>query len=112
MEEKVLCDSWMTISQDPICGAEKEGGTYFRGLARTFMIVGNSGPTILRVIGMMFLLRRDGQASNKSATFLRCKGACANSAIERHRCCVHGKTSCVCFPCKCIIYLLDSHPYV
>jgi hypothetical protein len=66
MEEKVLCDSWMTISQDPICGAEKEGGTYCRGLARTSMIVGNSGPTILRVIGMMFLFRRDGQASNKS----------------------------------------------
>jgi hypothetical protein len=32
-EDKCICEAWVTISQDPICGAEQKGGIYWRKFA-------------------------------------------------------------------------------
>ena len=36
LEDKMLCDAWMDISQDPICGAEQKGTAYWRKVANYF----------------------------------------------------------------------------
>jgi hypothetical protein len=35
-EDIMLCHSWLFISQDPICGAEKKGQAYWRKIAQEF----------------------------------------------------------------------------
>jgi hypothetical protein len=35
-EDKVLCEAWLEISTDPICGAEKKGFNYWRKVGKFF----------------------------------------------------------------------------
>jgi hypothetical protein len=35
-EDKVLCEAWLEISTDPICGAEQKGFNYWRKLGKFF----------------------------------------------------------------------------
>jgi hypothetical protein len=35
-EDKVLCESWLEISTDPICGAEQKGFNYWGKVGKFF----------------------------------------------------------------------------
>jgi hypothetical protein len=35
-EDKVLCDAWLEISTDPICGAKQKGFNYWRKVGKFF----------------------------------------------------------------------------
>jgi hypothetical protein len=36
VEDKVLCEAWLEISTDPICGAEQKGFSYCRKVGKFF----------------------------------------------------------------------------
>jgi hypothetical protein len=41
-EDKLLCNAWIEISQDPLCGAEQKRFSYWTLWASTSMSIGSS----------------------------------------------------------------------
>jgi hypothetical protein len=58
IQNRVLCEAWMEIGQDPICGAEKNGGTFGRRFSTTSMSTSTWLTTRLRVIAIKLIHKK------------------------------------------------------
>jgi hypothetical protein len=63
----LLCETWIEVGKDPICGVEKKGGLYWRRV-RIYFHESREFKTHISVIGMTPLWKRGGDLSKQSAT--------------------------------------------
>jgi hypothetical protein len=68
VEEKLICESCIKIGQDPICGAEQQGGQYWKRVHKYSTSINSSFPKILRMIRMNCQFKRGGYLSKRNAT--------------------------------------------